>query len=45
MGFTQNARAIKFYRAAGFAPDLSSVKEFELGGKQLQEIRYARRLE
>ena len=43
--FTQNARAIKFYRAAGFAPDLSSVKEFELGGKQLQEIRYARRLE
>ena len=43
--FTQNARAIKFYRAAGFAPDLSSVREFELGGKQLQEIRYARRLE
>ena len=43
--FTQNARAIKFYRAAGFAPDLSSVKEFELGGKQLQEIRYARALE
>ncbi len=43
--FAQNARAIKFYRAAGFAPDLSSVTEFELGGKQLQEIRYARRLE
>ncbi len=43
--FTQNARAIKFYRAAGFAPDLSSVKEFELGGGQLQEIRYARALE
>jgi L-amino acid N-acyltransferase YncA len=43
--FTQNARAIKFYRAAGFAPDLSSVKEFELGGKQLQEIRYTRALE
>jgi L-amino acid N-acyltransferase YncA len=43
--FTQNERAIKFYRAAGFAPDLSSVKEFELGGKQVQEIRYARALE
>jgi ribosomal protein S18 acetylase RimI-like enzyme len=43
--FTQNARAIKFYRAAGFAPDLSSVKEFELGGKQVQEMRYARVLE
>jgi L-amino acid N-acyltransferase YncA len=43
--FTQNERAIKFYRAAGFAPDLSSVKEFELGGKPLQETRYARALE
>ena len=43
--FTQNARAIRFYRAAGFAPDLSSVKEFELGGEQVSEIRYARALE
>ncbi|TMI05265.1 MAG: GNAT family N-acetyltransferase, partial [Betaproteobacteria bacterium] len=43
--FTQNARAIRFYRAAGFAADLSSVKEFELGGGQVQEIRYARALE
>src|SRR6266480_768801 len=43
--FTQNARAIRFYSAAGFAPDLSSVKEFELGGEQVQEIRYARALE
>jgi len=43
--FTQNARAIRFYRAAGFAPDLPSVKEFELGGGQMQEIRYARALE
>jgi len=43
--FTQNARAIRFYRAAGFAPDLASVKEFELGGEQVQEIRYARALE
>jgi L-amino acid N-acyltransferase YncA len=33
--FTQNARAIKFYRAAGFAADLSSVKEFALGGRQV----------
>jgi L-amino acid N-acyltransferase YncA len=41
----QNARAIRFYRAAGFAADLPSVKEFELGGRQVQEIRYARALE
>ena len=33
------------YSAAGFAPDLSSVKEFELGGEQVEEIRYARALE
>ena len=43
--FTQNARAIRFYRAAGFAPDLASVKEFEVGSEQVQEIRYARALE
>ena len=43
--FTQNARAIRFYRAAGFAPDLPSVKEFELGGEPVQEIRYMRGLE
>jgi len=43
--FTQNARAIRFYRAAGFAADSSSVKEFELGGGQMQEIRYGRALE
>ena len=43
--FTQNARAIRFYRAAGFVPDLWSVREFELGGKQVQEMRYARALE
>ncbi len=43
--FTQNARAIRFYRAAGFVPDLWSVKEFELGGKQVQEMCYARALE
>lgn len=36
----ENARAIRFYRAAGFAPEAGSAKTFELGGKPLQEIRY-----
>jgi ribosomal protein S18 acetylase RimI-like enzyme len=36
----ENSRAIKFYLAAGFAPDLSSTKELTLGGKPLTEVRY-----
>ena len=35
-----NERAIKFYSAAGFKPEPTSIKEFTLGGVQLQEIRY-----
>ena len=37
--FPQNARAIGFYRSAGFALDASSAKDFTLGGAQLQEVR------
>ena len=35
-----NARAIRFYEAAGLALELGSAKLFELGGKQVQELRY-----
>lgn len=42
--FPQNARAIRFYRAAGFECDPSLPKGFELGGVHLQEVRYASRL-
>ncbi len=35
-----NARALRFYRAAGFAPDPSGRQEIERGGKQLAEVRY-----
>ncbi len=38
--FPQNARAIKFYEAAGFIADPSPPKTFELGGRQHQEVRY-----
>jgi 2-amino-4-hydroxy-6-hydroxymethyldihydropteridine diphosphokinase len=37
-----NSRAIKFYEAAGFRAEASSVKQFELGGVTLQEVRYGR---
>ncbi|MFY9820183.1 MAG: hypothetical protein WAM82_02305 [Thermoanaerobaculia bacterium] len=35
-----NERAIQFYLAAGFQPEPQSIKEFMLGGVQLQEVRY-----
>jgi ribosomal protein S18 acetylase RimI-like enzyme len=39
-----NQRAIRFYRAAGFAADLGSRKQINVGGKPLWEIRYVRAL-
>jgi ribosomal protein S18 acetylase RimI-like enzyme len=36
-----NARAIRFYEAAGFTPEPGSAKTFELGGRSVQELRYA----
>ena len=38
--FPDNARAIRFYRAAGFVEEPGSLKSFELGGTEVQEIRY-----
>jgi ribosomal protein S18 acetylase RimI-like enzyme len=35
-----NERASKFYLAAGFKPELTSLREFMIGGVQLQEVRY-----
>jgi len=43
--FPQNARAIKFYQAAGFVADPSPPKNFELGGQKLQEVRYVCQLD
>jgi len=36
----ENIRAIRFYRAAGFAPNRESEKQIIIGGKPLMEIRY-----
>ncbi|MEX2506747.1 MAG: GNAT family N-acetyltransferase [Pseudohongiellaceae bacterium] len=36
----KNARAIKFYGAAGFQPNPASEKEINLGGATLKEVRY-----
>ncbi len=36
----ENTRAIRFYRAAGFAPNRESEKQIIIGGKPLMEIRY-----
>ncbi|MCE2783186.1 N-acetyltransferase family protein [Limnohabitans sp.] len=41
----QNARAIRFYKAAGFERDEFPAKTFELGGTVVQEIRWSCRLE
>jgi 2-amino-4-hydroxy-6-hydroxymethyldihydropteridine diphosphokinase len=38
----KNARAIHFYEDVGFRAQASSVKQFELGGITLEEIRYTR---
>ena len=38
----QNARAMKFYSAAGFEVEAGSAKDLELGGRRLVEIRMVR---
>jgi ribosomal protein S18 acetylase RimI-like enzyme len=43
--FAENARAIRFYRAAGFEPMPGSVQHHERGGKSLLEQRYICRLD
>ncbi|UEQ05376.1 GNAT family N-acetyltransferase [Halomonas profundus] len=42
--FPQNERAIKFYRSVGFAHDGAAPKNFELGGVQLEEVRFVTQL-
>jgi ribosomal protein S18 acetylase RimI-like enzyme len=41
----ENARAIRFYRAAGFLPEMTSRKQITIGGKGLWEIRFRKTLE
>jgi hypothetical protein len=43
--FEDNARAARFYRAAGFTADLASRRPLTVGGKELWEIRYIRKLQ
>lgn len=38
--FPQNHRAIRFYLAAGFVPDESRSKAFDMDGQRLTEARY-----
>ena len=38
----ENVRAIQFYRNAGFVQEPSSAKSLELGGVNVQEVRYVR---
>jgi ribosomal protein S18 acetylase RimI-like enzyme len=40
--FPENVRAGKFYQALGFKIEPSSSKQFQLGGSQLNEVRYVR---
>lgn len=35
-----NARAIRFYTAAGLAPNMASEKQITVGGRSLAEVRY-----
>lgn len=39
-----NERAIRFYRAAGFLPEVDAERTVELGGAPVRELRFARRL-
>lgn len=43
--FSQNEQAIRFYESVGFAADDRPVQQFELGGRQLEEVRYVCRIE
>jgi ribosomal protein S18 acetylase RimI-like enzyme len=39
---TENHRGRRFYEASGFRVDPESEKTFELGGRQVKELRYMR---
>ena len=38
---SKNERACRFYASAGFVPEPSSVKNVDIGGVSLEEVRYA----
>jgi GNAT superfamily N-acetyltransferase len=40
----KNERACRFYSKAGFAPEPASVKQVDIGGASLEEVRYVRQL-
>lgn len=42
--FAENEPAIRFYKANGFEADTLPPEEFELDGRQLQELRYVCRI-
>jgi RimJ/RimL family protein N-acetyltransferase len=42
--FTDNERALRFYRSLGFEEEGGSCKSFVLGGRSVQEVRYVRAL-
>ena len=42
--FTENARAISFYQAAGFVCEEESLTTFEIGGINASELRYVLKL-
>jgi ribosomal protein S18 acetylase RimI-like enzyme len=42
---SQNDQAIRFYRSIGFAADDLPPQGLELGGQQLQEVRYVCRID
>jgi ribosomal protein S18 acetylase RimI-like enzyme len=43
--FPENERAGRFYKSLGFQIEPGSVKEFELGGVALNEVRYVRTID
>ena len=43
--FPENKRACRFYDRLGFEVDATSHKQFTLGGAQMNEMRYVRRIE
>jgi RimJ/RimL family protein N-acetyltransferase len=42
--FARNERALRFYRAAGFAQESPVAKTFELSGATIEEVRFVARL-
>lgn len=43
--FARNERARRFYERSGFQAETLSLRQFELGGAQIDELRYSRALD